>query len=444
MIFKQNINSLNKYTLICNLVNDKNLNKLFKEYDKKLLKKRFDDVYELTVNENILTINAASLKTKEIKEILLNFINKGDIDNFIKNRALYEFVKITNIPNLKIEKILSKEELKSLYDKINDFLKKNSYMSVDFLILRCADNFVIKTKDLEIKKDYKLVVRNTLQKMINNNYIKETKESTSSVLCWFDRIVCAAINLDINLNEFIVINKKILNTSFLHIDILLKCLNIINYLLCCDGFNDSIKLRKFKREILKKINNYYTNKFIDQEKALQTEISVLSKQITYKEDFYHLFNIIKNLAEKNDENKIFAINLCEYIVYIDGKQNIFCYRFIRENFISLLKQIIKKEDIVSVKEKELHLLINIFYNSPFFVIHKKEVYQIILSILINFPENKSKAEQRLFYKYCDILDYTLANNKDLYSDDFFDKLANNPENKNLIKKRFCLLFKNAV
>lgn len=444
MIFKQNLSSINKYTLICNLINDKKLEKLFCLYDEKILKKRFDDAYELSMNENILTISTISLTNKDINKIVYNFIEDFDINDFIKNRYLYELVKISNIPSLRIEKVLTEENNKKLYDKFNIFLNESKFMSADFLLLRCADNFIIKTKDSVVKNTYKNFVKKTMIKLIKNKYSPETKENTSSVLCWFDRILCAAVNLDISVGEFISINRNILNTSFSHIDILWKCLNIVNYLSFHKGFYDIAPLRKFKREILKKIKNYYSLENINKEETLKTCIKVLSKNTANKEDFYHFFNMVKILAEKDDCSKEFAINLCEFTVYMDAKQNIFCYRFIRESFINLLNQLIKKEDCTPIKEKELHLLINIFYNSPFFYIYKKDIFEKILNILISFPSKKNKGLQRKYYKYCDILDYIVANDKDLHTDNIIDKLASDKKNKDILKQRFDLSFKNSV
>lgn len=444
MLLKEDIKELNKHALVCNFINDRFLEKYFREYDEKILKKRFDDAYELSLTENILSIDTINLKNKEIIEIIDNFIDKSNAYNFIKDRYLYELLKVSNNPYFRLEKTLSIKKNEKLYCCLKNLVEESNYMSADFLIMRCADNFIVRTKDAHIGAIYRFLVKKILEKMIKHSYFQETKENTSSVLCWLDRIVCAKVNLDISIKEFILICKNILNTSFSDIDILWKFLHIINYLSFHEGFYGSIVLGKFKREILKKINIFYANNDIDQNKALQVCIKVLAKNTAHKEDFYNFFSTIKKLAEKSEKDKEFAIILCEYTLYMDKNQNIFCYRFVRENFMTLINKLVIKEDSIAIKEKELHLLINMFYNSPFFSIHKQEIYEKILSIMVSFPSETNTGLLRKYYKYCDILDFILAKNREINYKDLLDKLTDNRGNKDLIRQRFDLLFKNAV
>ena len=93
----------------------------------------------------------------------------------------------------------------------------------------------------------------------------------------------------------------------------------------------------------------------------------MAKQQISKEDYYYLFDMMDIIVHSSCENKLFCLNLSEYLLYNNTKRFIFNYRFIRKYFIDIFLSWPKEKDTLPIKEKELHILINLLHTDVFFV-----------------------------------------------------------------------------
>ena len=442
---EENNLSLSKYLLLSNVLNDSNLRKIYNKYDELVLKKRFNTIKELSTTENILTIEENNLKYKDINNIIDDFIKKSENKNFLEKRNLYEIIKISKLPKLKINRAIKEDKLLKILNILKFIYTKTDYISFDFLILKIADNMVIKLNDMEIRNKYKILKKDILRKFITfNRYRLETKEKQTTYLCWIDRILTAALNYEINISDFIALNNKIIKLIPNHLDTDWKVINVVGYLSFQPNFSTCTALRKFKRDLLKSIKNKYNIQYFTKETVEDLMITTLSRQIAQKEDFYYLFDAIDILSQKSDEEKLFCFDLCNYILYINNKQNVFCYRFIRESFLSMINKIIKFNDSSFIIEEELRFILRLFNNTSFFYLNKKDLFHDIIYLLSMLNSSKSEISRHKFYKYCDVVDYILSNNYDLFYPDLIKNLSSSQEDIVKIQKRFQLCRKIAI
>lgn len=427
---------LHKYLLIKNILDKKDIMKTFNYYDELLIAKKFIDTRELSLTENILNLDTINLSHDDISNIISDFIKKADSPNFIKKSNLYELIKISNLKDQKINKSISEKTFMTLGDKFRAISHKNLYISVDFAILRLLDNFVIKLKNPAVKNHYNSIKKDILRKLLTFSYQKEEREKQVTYFCWIDRVLSAILKNEISLYEFMELNIKILRLTPNNLDACWKVLQTVNYLCFQPSYNDSNKLRKFKRDVFKIIKNKYDEKIFTKDNVVNLMISTLARENLYKEDFYYLFDSIKFLSQKTEEDKFFCLNLCEYILYINNRQNIFCYRFVREYFLNTINEMMNKDDSLEIKEKEVNLLISMFHEKSFFILNKVDLFYKIVDI-VHYLNNENVTKNK-FYKYCDILDYILFNNPDIKTLNIVDTLSIKQSDKTKISKRFEL------
>lgn len=428
--------SLNKYLLISNLIESKDSKKLFSHYDELLMTKRFSNAKDLSITENILCLDAINLTGKDIIKIVSDFIKNAQSPNILKKRNIYELAKVSNLQSLKLNKALSDKILNEIGDSLLYISSIATNIGVDFVILRILDNFIVKLKNSLIKNQYNAIRKNILRKMVNFLYEKEKKEKTITYFCWIDRLLVAVQKDELSLNQFMEVSIKILKLTPNCLDVCWKILQSVNFLCFQPLYNDSNKLRKFKRDILKIIKQKYITEKITPQSAIEIMISTLARDIPSKEDFYYLFDTIKIISQQSQENKLFALDLCNYILFVNNRQSIFCYRFIREYFMSILNDIVKEDDNFSIKEKEITLFLSLLHEKSFFFLHKSYIFSKLVE-LISFFNNKNISSNK-FYKYCDIIDYIIYKNPDIKLTEVLDKLSKNEKNAVKISKRFDL------
>lgn len=433
---EENLN-LAKYLTLKKLIDNNKNKKLFDFYDQQIVTKRFNNAYELSLAENFLNIETINLTPKLINEIIDNFIDSVKEKNYIKNRNLYEIVQISNLSSAKINKSISDDKLLIICDNLANVSCETNFINVDFIVLRALDNFITKIKNPLLKNKYNAVRKDVIRKILNFKHVTEIKESKITHLCWIDRILNATIKEEISVANFISINKKIFELIPDDLDVYYKILHTVNFLCFQPKYDDLPVLRKFKRYVVKKIDQKYKIQRFTQKKTEDLMIRVLAWQYTSKEDYYYLFDVIYYLNCESKTNKDFCLNLCEYLIYISNKQNIFCYRFIRQSFMCLINKLIEDDDSIEMKEKEFRLLVIMFHNDSFFYLNKKDILEKMTRILGQINSLNNICSKNKIYKYCDILDYILANNKDLQSSDIIKTIATNDDVKK-IAKRFQL------
>jgi len=438
MIINKESLSIHKYLLIEKILNDKCNKKLFDSYDTLLTIKRFDDVKDLSLTENILSIGVINLKPVEISNIVNSFINIKQTAKINEKRNLYEILKISNLPTQKINNALNDSKLMLLGDKFQDVSCETNLLSIDFAILRALDNFILKVKNPAIKNNFNAKRKIIIRKIITNNYEPEIKEKKIIYLSWIDRVLTATINKEISLNDYITINKKIFNLIPDSLDLYWKILHSINYLCFHPCFDDSNILRKFRRSVLKIINNKYDLCTYDQSKTKDLTISILAEQDINKENFYYLFDVISILSKKTDDDKLFCLNILDYLIYLNQRQSIFHYRFIREAFLHTFLNLISINDNFQIQEKEINILIELFHIDIFFHLNRFDLFERMINILRCIKKYNDKNIQIKFYKYCDILDYILTYNKDIKKPDWATIFSCTKDEYKKISKHFCL------
>ena len=428
--------TLSKYLLIKNLLEKKDNKKVFSYYDTLLITKKFTDIRELSITENILNLDTINLTPQDIIGIVDNFIKKANSPTFLKKGNLYELIKVSNLKCQKINKNISEKTFMALGKKLTFISQKTKLISFDFVILRTLDNFIIKTNKPSVKNYYNALKKDLLRKMITFSYQKEEREKQVTYFCWIDRVLSAVLNGEISLYEFMELNIKILKVIPNHLDACWKVLQTTNFLCFQPNYNDSNRLRKFKRDISKIIRNSYNTKSFNSDDVVELMISTLARENPYKEDFYYLFDAIKKLSQQSEKDKIFCFNLCDYILSVNERQNIFCYRFIREYFMNILDEMIKSDDVLEIKEKEAILLISLFHEKSFFFLHRSDILKKLIEIIRFF--NTEGIQKNKFYKYCDMLDYILFNNPDIKTPEIIKTLSVNNGDTSKIMKRFDL------
>lgn len=437
--------SLQKYTILSTILADKNNKKFNKELDNLLTQKRFDNAHELSLNENIFNINSFALTSKNITEIVNNFISKAHSHTVLQKRSIFEIVKISNLPINRLKKAITEKKYLCLAVALCFVSRETNLISFDFLILRIADNIIIKNKQTEIVKEYQKIRSNIFQKfIICNTYNSEKREKETIFLCWIDRLLLAVNNNEINVESYISICNKILEIiDSRHIYLYWKILHAVNYLLLQQEFSTNALLRKYKRIILNKIEENYIELNLSKEELKDKVIGILSKEKTNKEDYYYLFDLIKITSEKSVEDKQHCLNLCKYIIQQNTKQNIFCFRFIRKYFIETIFKMLKNNDSFQIKEIELQILLLLFHIDAYFCFNKQDIFKNIVFVLKGMNNSDTKLTLNNFYRYCHAIDYIMSANLDIKNLNIIDDLSNNNADKKRLSKYFQLSLQSA-
>ncbi len=437
--------SENKYYTLTSIINNNKDDRFFNQLDSLLVKKRFDDAYELSLSENLLHVSTYNLTSVNITKIIKDFINSAMRAKFYKKRNLYEIVKISTLPADKLKQSISNNLYRELADIFNNVSHETKCISSDFLILRIADNFVLKATDECIKVIYRRIKNDILNNLIHQQYCEEKREKETTVLCWIDRLLTAVINKEISPDDFIFLINKIFTLINKNIYSYWKVLHAVNYLLLQNEFSALNSLRKYKRDLIKFINTQYNNKDYTPNEVTNLVIKTLAKRFFCKEDYYYLFDVIKLTAQKSVENKIHCLKLCKYIINHNSKQNIFCFRFIRKYFIDMLFSITNQpRENIKIKEEELSIFIALFHVDTYFCFSRYEIFNRIVSILKTINDGKTKLNNANFYKFCDVLDFIMSENPDIKDYDIITKLSYNDDDNAKLKRYFNLSFSNTL
>ena len=426
-------------TLIEKIINQDENKKFYADLDTLLLKKCFDNIYELSLSENIIRINSANLSCRDILKILNDFFDSVESKRIYNSRELFEVVKLSSLSEKKLNRALNSD----IYLKIADFLNivscETSYISQQFLILRSCDNFFVKNENNPIViAAYQKLMKKVINKIVSTNFLEEKKLKETTILCWIDRILTAVLCKDISIDDFILVCDKILSLTIYSIYLYWKILNSANYLLLQQDFSASKKLRQYKNSIEKIINQKYLNAKFSQEELQNLFISTVAKQKVQKEDYYYLFDAITITASSTQNDKLFCLNLYEYLITYNSKFKVFNYRFIRKYFIDALFSIINKQDTITVQNKELQILIMLINMDVFFCFEKHRLFFTYINILRSIVFNGNNLNHNNFYKYCDILDYFLTINPDFTFPNIIEYLSTS-YNKQKISRHFTLI-----
>lgn len=431
-----------KYMLVKNIL-DKSSNKsFFDKLDTLILKKCFDNAYEYSLAESIERINNCNLSSRDITEIINNFTCSVENNLIFNNRSLYEMVKLSILPSKKLNKTISIDNYLKIATYLHYVSHETKFIRFDFLVLRITDNFLVRIDDIKndkLTQKYLNLKKSILEKMVIFSYSKENKNKETTFLCWIDRLLLAAVEQEIDIKSFINISKKILCLTDDSIYVLWKLVNSINYLLSIQEIDFENKLRNYKLELEKHIENRYSCSKVSDIDLENILINTLAKQTIAREDFYYLFDALIMASKTSEKNKLFSLQLCNYLLYYDHKKHLFSYRYIRKHFADNLFSMFSKNDIIEIKLKELQLLICLWFNDVFFCFEKKRVLFSIINILKSINTSEVKLNHNNFYKYCDILDYMIANDNDSSIPDIVDFLATNNQNKHQIAKHFKLI-----
>ncbi len=443
MYFEKEIIEKKKFLLLEKLLNSSTNKKLFDFLDALILEKCFDNAYEYSLNENIESIYKQNISSSYINCILETFFVEVENKIIYTTRSIYELAKISKLPSKKINKIISDET----YLKIETYLRYVSHetnlISFDFLVLRITDNFLLKIKDkknIKIEKSYLQLKKSILNKMLDYSYIHEKKEKETTFLCWIDRLLKALVDDEINAHQFICIIKKVLLITKPSFELYWKIINSLDYLLSLENFISADELKKLKKEIEKLIEKQYICYDISVKNLRNIFISILAKQQIIKEDYYYLFDTLSSVSRKSDKTKLYVLKLCEYMIYISAKKQIFHYRFIRKYFTDTVLSLFNLQDSIEAKDEELQLLVRLWYMDDFFCFEKNRLLFSFVSVLKSINSENTKLSHNNFYKYCDILDYIIATTPDLPKNNIVDFLAYNSANKSKLRKHFNLIF----
>ena len=146
-----NIIKSRRHKIISSILKDSQNQLFYKKMDTLLVKKYFDNAFELTQTENILRVETSDLSQKDVFEILDNFFASVNNKTILKTRHLYEIVKLSNISEKKLKRFLPQDKLERLFTYL-EFVSHETYMiSHDFLILRIYQNFAAKNLFNDIK-----------------------------------------------------------------------------------------------------------------------------------------------------------------------------------------------------------------------------------------------------------------------------------------------------
>lgn len=431
-----------KYILVKTILDKSNNKHFFDKLDTLILKKCFDNAYEYSLTESIERINNCNLSCRDIIRIIDEFIRSVENKLIFNNRCLYEMVKLSILPSKKLNKAISIDSYLKIATYLHYVSHETKFISFDFLALRIADNFLVRVNNIKnenLIQKYSNIKKSILDKMVIFSYSKEIKNKETTFLCWIDRLLLAAVENEIDIKSFIIISKKIQQITDDSIYVLWKLVNSINYILTLQGYDFLDNLRKYKTELEKHIENRYSCLKVSGTDIENMLVNTLAKQNITKEDFYYLFDALTMVAQTSEKNKLYCLQICNYLLYYDNKKHLFNFRYVRKHFADNLFSMFNKNDIIEVKLKELQLLICLWFNDVFFCFEKKRVLFSIINILKSINSSTIKLNHNNFYKYCDILDYMIANDNDPYIPDIVDFLATDSQNKPKIAKHFRLI-----
>lgn len=437
MVFNnKNITSY-KYTLLLNIINNKKNKSLYNELDNLLLGNRFKYISEQSFLENILRVGIEPCR-KEIIDIIDNFITSVKNKTVYKNRSIYEVLKLSFLPSKKIDNIIDKTRGITLGKKLQQVSHETLIIKFDFIILKTLDMLLLKISDFDTKSYYKEIKQQVLKKILLTTYKKEKGEKECSFLSMIDTILSLTIEKQYTADNFTEIIKKIFYLSDYSLSVLWKALYATNYLLLQQDYSANSKIRSFRKEIVSNINQKYYNlqKSVDDLKNLVT--NTLAKKSPSKEDFYYLFDTLSIISKKSEEQKEFCFALIRYIILHNSKQNIFCFRFIRKYFYETVLRMINDTDSAKLKDIEIQTLISLFHVDSFFCFSKHDIFRHIVKLLKSIRTSNTKLSHNNFYKYCDILDYIMALNRDIHFPNIIDYLSNEKKDRLKIQKCFNL------
>ena len=421
---REQVLDIEKELLIKNLFQSSQDKKLFKTIDKQLAQQYFNNIVTLSSNENILNLNAANMTTNELNGIINKFINIKNISSVFSGRSIYEVVKFSNLSAQKINKVLSPQKIISICDKLSAVSHETKYISFDFLVLRITDNFLFKITDYASKKALTLLKKETCHNLITKKYQPEEKNKINTYLCWVDSLLNLTIADNLSVDEYITVCNKIIELTPLSSDLLWKISSATSLLLQNPQFFDANNLRNFKRNLQKKAtSDSFVNEY-NQNKTTDLLVQTLAKNIINKEDYYYLFSNLKSLAENNSNNKLYCLKICHYLFYRHTIKNLFSYRYIRENFLKTLFDILTDDDDIEATEASFLFLCKLLTDKENFEIHFNIVFEKALYLLKKISNTYSIITSQKFYKYCNILDYLAKKNHISSNISLTDILAN--------------------
>ncbi len=432
--------SSNKYSTLISIINNKSDSHFINELDALLLKKRFDNAYELSLTESILHVSSYNLTSKNIKKIINDFFKLSAIANLGDNRNLYELVKLGNLSSDKLERAIDADTHTNLINTLDNVSRETTLISFDFLILRIYDSFMLKSNVFRIKKEYAKAKHRLFKKLLTFNYDNERREKETTFLCWIDRLLYAVMNKEITASDFVLLCKKIFGLITKTIYFYWKVLHSVNYILLQQDFSSNPDMRLFKKEVLNSISNMYNIIDMSLDEVKELMASILAKKTPDKEDFYYLFDSLKITARKNEEYKLFSLKLCKYIVNFNHQHNIFCYRFIRKYFIESFFDIINNQiSNAYIIVEEISALITLFHIDTYFCFNRTDILVNIIKKLKSIDETTTQISHHNFYKFCDSLDYIIYENRDILTPDILKLLKVNSSKQPKLSKCFRLL-----
>lgn len=133
-----------KHFMIYNTINSLDNKNFYNELDELLVKKRFDNVLELSLNENIYKIDMTLITNKDVSKMVNEFIKLSGNKQIYNKRNIYELLKVSNLPIEKLEKLFKDEKFLKLPEILNRVSRETSLLRFDFLVLRILDNFILK------------------------------------------------------------------------------------------------------------------------------------------------------------------------------------------------------------------------------------------------------------------------------------------------------------
>ena len=427
-----------------NVINMKELQKNFMNYNEILLKRHFHNIFELSEIQSITNIQSLNMQHAEIIAIINDFLEQSILDIIKNEDYLYSIVKITNIPHLRTEKILSHSILLRILKKLQHVSRETKSISLDFLVMRCVDNLILKTKDLLLKNKYKIFKQSIFKKIIIFPYEAENNVNSLVNIFMLNRIYQAAIDRDIIQSEFIKINKKILKILPYDINLMWKNIGILNNLIFQGNYSDTNALRNYKNEDLKQISVFSIQQKIDREIVFNTIFDILAKEFISKEDFYHISDLFYLISNRTEDDKHFALDMCFYVIYLDSKCHIFDNRFIRENFMKKIILIIKNTDSLTIKERELQLLFFMVFSNQIALHHKEIIIHKIIDLLIDLSKCKDKISYTRLYKYYDLINQILMDNPEIKYPEVAQFVKNNIYKKDRVAYRFNNILKKVI
>ena len=130
-------------------------------FDNQLIKKRFSIINNQSLIENYVSSCYLNINKDVFNEIINNFIKKSHLKTFFDKPYIRELIKATNNKMFSIEKNVNPKKLYILADNIRNLSERTDCISHDFLLLKLADNIIIKVKDVNIRNIYKNIKKDT-------------------------------------------------------------------------------------------------------------------------------------------------------------------------------------------------------------------------------------------------------------------------------------------